>query len=392
MALPIGYSFKSLFLRPVRTATTVGVIAMVVVACSLMLGLISSVKRTLVSTGDPRNLVVMRKGADSDGSSQVSLEAYQAIRFLPGIREASDGTTLVSPELVVQPFLATGEGGRDNVLVRGVERVALRVHDQVVIEDGRMFTPGQGEVVVGRALQGRYRDTEVGDTLEFGRSSWLVVGVMEAGGSAFESEIWADVRELATDARRTLPFSGIRLRAEDGESMSALAARIEGDSRFALAVSSETDYYARQGDAANVLYLLVVGIAVLAGISAGFGAANTMYAAVESRVAEIGTLRSLGFSKGAILVAFEMEALALACLGLGLGVGAAFVLSLVIELLIGGVSLGTGFVTSVVTLSIGPRDFAFAAMLSLAIGVLGGTGPAWRAAGLRPVEALRRSA
>jgi len=148
MPLPLSYSLRNVRARRGRTLMTAGVIALVVVACSLFMGLISSLKHTLVSTGDPRNIVVMRKGSDNDGSSQLTLEAYQAIRFFDGIARDAHDEPLASPELVVQPFFRTREGGRENVLVRGVEPVALAVHDNVRLVEGRMLMPSSGEAIV----------------------------------------------------------------------------------------------------------------------------------------------------------------------------------------------------------------------------------------------------
>src|SRR5512139_1057642 len=184
MALPLSYSWRSLLARGTRTAFTVAVIALVVIATTLFWSLIGSLKRTLVSSGSPQNLVVMRKGATNDGSSQLSLESYQAIRFFEGVAKDAEGNPLVSPELVVQPFFRTRAGGRENVLVRGVEPVALHVHDTVRIVAGRMFTPSAHEVIVGRGVVGRYAGAELGETIEFGRGQWHVVGVFEANGSS----------------------------------------------------------------------------------------------------------------------------------------------------------------------------------------------------------------
>lgn len=389
--LPISYSVKNLGSRPLRTAMTVTVVALVVVATSLFLGLISSLKRTLVSTGHPLNLVVMRKGSDNDGASALSQAAYQAIRFYDGIARNAVDQPLVSPELVVQPFFWTRDGGRENVLVRGVELVALEVHDQVRIVAGRMFVPSAGEAIVGKSLVGRYQGTSLGSELRFGRGTWKVVGIFEASGSSFESEVWVDVRELANDAKRPLPYSGIRLRANSEADLWALKERIEADPRYALQAERETDYYAKQSESANSLYVLVVAIAVFSGIGAGFGAANTMYAAVQSRVAEIGTLRALGFPKRAILAAFELEALCVALLGFCVGALVAELLATSVGQWLRGVAFGAAtFTTNVVQLQITGRDLMLSFFLTAAIGLLAGLGPAVRAARLPPIEALRR--
>ena len=392
MPLPLSYSLRNVQARRGRTLMTAGVIALVVVACSLFLGLISSLKRTLVSTGDPRNIVVMRKGSDNDGSSQLTLEAYQAIRFFDGIARDAEDQPLASPELVVQPFFHTREGGRENVLVRGVEPVALAVHDNVRIVEGRMLTPSSGEAIVGRGVVGRYTGAALGDQLEFGRGRWHVVGVFDAGGSSFESEVWVDVRELANDAKRPFPYSGVRIRVARPAQLEPLVRRIDDDPRFALGAERETEYYAKQSESANTLYVLVVGIAVLAGIGAGFGAANNMYAAVQARTAEIGTLRALGFSRAAILASFQVEALAVAAVGFVLGAGSALVLSACLRVLLGGIGFGAAtFTINVITLTVSPWDLAAALVLALVIGTAGGFGPAWRAARLRPIEALRKA-
>jgi putative ABC transport system permease protein len=392
MRLPISYSVLNVAARPGRSLMTAGVIALVVVASTLFLGLISSLKRTLVSSGDPMNLIVMRKGSDNDGSSQLSLEAFQAIKYFDGIARDAEDRPLASPELVVQPFFRTKTGGRENVLVRGVEAVALDVHDKLRITEGRMFAPSAHEAIVGRGVVGRYAGAELGNDIEFGRGKWKVVGVFDADGSAFESEVWVDVRELANDARRVFPYSGVRLRVASPSDLQPLERRIDDDPRYALDAQPEMDYYAKQSESANSLYVLVIGIAVLAGIGAGFGAANTMYAAVQARTAEIGTLRALGFPRRSILTAFEIEALALSVVGFVIGATCAIGLSYMIGWWMGGIAFGAAtFTTNVVTLRVASSDLIGAAVLSLVIGLCGGLGPAWRAARMRPIEALRKA-
>jgi len=389
--LPISYSVRNVVERPARSLMTASVIALVVIACTLFLALISSLKNTLVSTGNPLNVVVLRKGSDNDGSSQVSLEGYQAIRFFDGIARDERDRPLVSPELVVQPFFHTKDGGRENVLVRGVEEAALAVHDDVRITEGRIFQPSSGEAVIGRGLVGRYLGTELGSELRFGRGKWRVVGVFDAGGSSYESEVWVDARELASDAKRPFPYSGVRIRAASAADIDRLRQRIDDDTRYALEASREIDYYAKQSESSNSLYILVIGIAALAGVGAGFGAANTMYAAVQTRTAEIGTLRALGFSRAAIVIAFEIEAVALSFCGFLLGTGLAILLAMTLREILGGVGFGAStFTTNVITLRVGRFDVIASLILALVIGVASGIGPAWRAARMRPIEALRR--
>jgi len=390
--LPLRYPLGNLAARRTRTLLTMSVIALVVIATTLFGSLISSLKRTLVSTGDPRNLIVLRKGSTNDGSSGLPLEAYQAVRFFEGIARDENGEPLASPELVVQPFFRTEHGGRENVLVRGVEKVALRVHDDVKIVEGRMFEPAQGEAIVGRGVAQRYQGARVGESLQFGRGTWKIVGAFESNGSSYESEVWVDVRELAADAKRPLPYSGFRVRAAPGTDLDALVRRIDDDSRWAMEASRETEYYAKQAESANSLYFIVFGLALLAGIGATFGATNTLYAAVQSRRAEIGTLRALGFSKASILFSFLIESLCLAAGGLAIGAVCAAGLGWGVSRLLGGIGFGAQtFTTSVVTLRVGASDLIGAALLAGLIGVFGGLAPALRAARMRPIEALRKA-
>jgi ABC-type antimicrobial peptide transport system permease subunit len=391
--LPVAYPLRNLAARPMRTVLTASVIALVVVACTLLLALLSSLERTLVQSGHPLNLVVLRKGSSNDGASQLSRQAYQSIRFLDSIARDAAGEPIVSPQLVVQPFLYTPDGGRENVLVRGVDARALAVHPHVRIAEGRMFESSVGEVVIGRAIAGRYEGATLGGTLRFGRSRWRVVGILEAGGASFESEVWTDVEELARDARRMMPYSGVRLRASSESSLRSLVERIDDDPRHALEALRETIYYEEQAENSHALYLLVIGIAALAGLGAGFGSANTLYASVAARRREVGTLRALGFSQRAILLAFETEALLLGATGFVLGAVASIGLAELLERWLGGVAFGAAtFTTNVVALRVAPGDLLLTLALALAIGGLGGVGPAWRAARLRPIEALRRGA
>lgn len=392
MLLPFSYSARNLRTRPTRSLMTASVIALVVAACSLLLALISSLKATLATSGHPLNLVVLRKGSGNDGSSMLTPTAYRALRYWDGIQRDASDQPLVSPELVVQPFFYRLDGGRENVLVRGVEPMALTVHPSVRITEGRMFQPSAGEVVVGRGVLGRYKGATVGDEIEFGRRKWRVVGVLDAGGTSFESEVWTDAHDLASDSKRTWPYSGLRIRAANAAELRRLKERIDADPRYALEALVETDYYAKQAESANSLYVLVIGIALLAGIGAGFGAANTMYAAVQARRAEIGTLRALGFSRVAILTAFQLEALVLAGLGFVLGCGLAVVGAWLVRLLLGSVGFNSStFTTNVITLRLSAGDLQVALLVAILIGLGGGFGPAWRAARMRPIEALRHA-
>jgi ABC-type lipoprotein release transport system permease subunit len=392
MGLPISYSVRNVRARLRRTSLTIAVIALAVIATAVFLALLSSLQRTIVSTGSPDNVVVLRKGSDNDGSSMLTLEAYQAIRYLDGIARNDDGQPVVSPEMVVQPTVWTTRGVRENVLVRGVEAMAFAVHDQVRIVEGRMFRPSSGEIVLGRGTVGRYEGAELGEIMAFGRGRWRVVGIMDAGGSSFESEIWADARELANDAHRPFPYSGVRLRVAPGSDPGALIRRIEDDPRYALEAKPESLYYAEQAKSSRSLYFLLVILAVPVGIAAGLGAANTMFAAVQARTVEIGTLRALGFSRATILRAFLIESFGVAMVGFVLGAIGTLLLAALLAVVMGGIGFAAAtFTTNVVTLQVSASDLAAAFVFAASIGIVGGLLPAWRAARLRPVEALRKA-
>jgi putative ABC transport system permease protein len=392
MALSIRYSYEHLLARRGRSAATAAIIAMVVLATALFSGLVSSIRRTLISTGSERNLIVLRKGASNDGSSLVTLEDYRRLRLLPEIARNAAGEPLVSPELVVEPSFARPDGLRENVLVRGVEPIALEVHDEVDITAGRMLRASAGEAIVGRRILERYGVAGIGSTLHFGRSAWQVVGVFESGGSAFEGEVWVDVRQLADDAHRPQPYSGLRIRMAPGTDGAALARRIGDDQQASLKAEPEIDYYADQAKTADALSVIVIGLALLAGTAATFGAANTLYASVQSRRREIGTLRALGFPAAAILRSVLLESLLLSLAGFLLGCGSAWCASVLLDRSLSGVGVGSvlSASTQTVALRVGLSDLGLALGLVLAIALAGGFFPALRAARLEPAEALRR--
>jgi putative ABC transport system permease protein len=388
--LPLRYSLRSLWVRRSRAALTVVVIALVVLAVGLLSGLVSSLKASLASAGSPRNLIVLRKGASSDGASALPLEVYQALRFFDGVARDANDEPLVSPELVVQPFGTTRWGSRESAQVRGVEAPAFELRGEVRVLHGRKLRPSSGEAMVGRAAAARYAGAELGGSLALGNSTWTVVGIFEAGGSALDSEIWVDARQLASDAKRPSPYSSLRLRVADGADVSALIRRIEDDPRYALAAKVESEYYAKQAASADALYVVVGGLAVLAGIGAAFGATNTLYAAVQARTREIGTLRALGFARGAIACSFLLEAALMALAGFALGSALTWLGVVAISALVGDVSTFALDGTALVSLRVGVRDLAAALALALAIGLGGALPPALRAARLRPIDALRK--
>ena len=392
MLVPIAYGTRSLFVRRWTSIFTAGGIGLVVAVTILLAGLVGGLQRMLVGTGDPDNLVVLRKGATNDGSSFLTREAVQIVRALPGIATGADGRPLVSPEIINQPFMRTREGGRENVLVRGIEPVAFEVHRDVRLVEGRMLQPKLGEVVVGKGVALRHDGAHVGGRLSFGRRTWTVVGVFDGGGTAFDSEIWADLSDVQDDARRPSGCSGIRLRVAPGADRQALVERIAADARVTLEGKPETVYYEEQAEAANSLYVLVLVLAVIMATGATFGALNTMYAAVAGRTAEIGTLRALGFSRTAILLSFLSESLLLAAGGFVGGVVLGVAAMWAVNTLLQGVAFSMmTFSVATVLLQPSTTGVLLGLLFAIAIGGLGGLAPAWRASRLRVVDALHRA-
>jgi len=390
MAVPLSYNVRNLFVRRWTSAFTAGGIALVVAATMLLAALVGGLQQILVTAGEPDNLVVLRKGATNDGSSQVPRDAAQAVRSLSGIAVGADGLPLFSPEIVNQPFMHNPDGGRENVLVRGVEPVAFQVHRRVRLVAGRLFRPKLGELVIGVGAARRYR-LGVGSEVQLGRRRWTVVGLFDAGGTAFDSEIWADVSDVQDDTRRE-GYSGLRLTVAPGAEARALVRRIESDGRFTLEAKPETTYYAEQAETARSLYILVLTLAIIMGIGATFGALNTMYAAVAHRTAEIGTLRALGFGRGSILASFLAESMLLATGGLAAGVVLALLAMLAVNTLLAGVAFSMmTFTVATVLLRPTLGGALLGVVFAAAIGFLGGLAPAWRAAHLRVVDALRHA-
>lgn len=390
MALPLKYNLRSLFLRKMTTLATAGGIALVVLVTLLLLSLVTGLRHMLISTGRADKLVVLRKGASSDVMSYITRDAYQAIRYLPGIAHTPEGEPLVSPESISQPLLPTKAGGQEIVLLRGVTPIGFQVHSDVRLVAGRMPNPSVNEAIVGVAAAQRYKNLDIGDAILFGNYKWTIVGTFSTDGTAFESEVWLDVGALFnSDTRRGC--SGIRLVAAPGEDREALIRRIADDPRISLLAQSEVEYYEEQAVGARALYLLTLVLALIMGVGAVFGAMNTMFAAVTQRTPEIGALRAIGFSRRAILTSFVTESVCLSLLGyvggVLLGSGTIFTIN---RLMRGLAFQLPSFSTVVVSLRISSTSLLIALGLALFMGLIGGFFPARRAARLQVTEALRR--
>ena len=387
MAIPLKYNVRSLLVRRVSTAMTAAGIALVVAVFLIVMAMVAGIASAITDAGAPDNMVVLRRGATTETYSAMDLAQFDALKFLPEIRRDAAGNPMASPELPVQTLLELKNGSRENIVFRGVLPVALEVHDQVRIVAGRMFRPEAGEVIVGESLVGRYRNCTLGAKLHFGRGTWTVVGIFTAGGSSFESEIWADIHNVQDEAQRGAYYASARLKLVPGADVAALTRRIADDPRINLQAQTEPEYYADEAVVARQLRALLMVVAVIMGIGAVFGGMNTMYAAVAARASEIGTLRALGFGPGAIMTSFLLESSILAI--------AAGVIGIVVAMPIDGFSSTFGNFVTFSTLAfrfhISPAIVAEALAFAAIMGLVGGWLPAWQAMRLGIVDALRRA-
>jgi ABC-type lipoprotein release transport system permease subunit len=385
MAIPLKYNLRSLLVRRVSTVMTGGGIALVVVVFVIVMALVAGLDAAIEDAGSPDNMVVLRRGAITETVSGFSIKQYEALKYLPAIRRTPSGEPYASPELPVQVLIAQLDGVRQNVVLRGVRPIALLIHDKVHIVEGRMFKPGLGEVIVGRGLKGRYRGCAVGAIVHAGRGSWKVVGIFAAGGSSFESEVWGDLYQVLQDTQRGNYYSAVRLKLAPGADSAALIRRIADDPQINLQAESEANYYRDQTVTADRMHALGMVVAVIMAIGAIFAAMNTMYAAVSARTIEIGTLRALGFSGGAVMLSFLLESLILA--------SAAGILGVVLALPIDGISTTFANTMTFSTMAINFRVTTPTVIQALgfaaAMGLLGGWLPARQAMRMSVVDALR---
>jgi putative ABC transport system permease protein len=386
MAIPISYNVRNLKLRKGLTIMTALGIALTVTTAIFLMALLTGLKRAFVSSGNPQNVLVLRKGSEAELSGGFDAALFPTLKVLPGIAKDSHGEPMVSGEWVVVIVLPRKEGtGEVNVTVRGMMPDGLEMRSSAKLVEGRWFQTGQREVVVSKSIRSRFSHANIGDTMEFGKGAWKVVGVFDAGGSAYESEIWCDVNQAAADFDRQGGYSSAYLRATDPIAADALKNRVSDDQRLKLEGVLETDYYAKQTSSGTPIRVIGIVVAVIMAIGSSFAAMNTMYAAVAYRGREIATLRVLGFSRPSILTSFVLESLMLALLGAVAGI----LLMLPFNGMRTGTSNAVTFSEVVFSLQITPRVAAAAVGFALIMGLFGGLAPAWHAARQNILTALR---
>jgi putative ABC transport system permease protein len=391
MAIPLSYNLRNLRVRYTTTIMTALGIGLTVAVLLGILALVNGLESSLAVTGDGRHVLAMRQGATAELVSAVSQEQFNTIRVLDGI-DRIDGEPTASFELVSIVSLPLRgaedqEGQAANVNVRGLSPIGIQMRQNVRLTEGRWFQPGRREFVVGAGVHGIRGGTDIGDKIPFGRGDWEVVGIFDAGGSAYNSEVWADGNLAVTDLNRGSTRSVALIRATDEAAAQALANRIKDDQRLLLEGRLEREYYAQQMSSAAPVQSLGIFVAIIMAVGSCFAAMNTMYTAVARRSREVGTLRLLGFSRWSIVGSFVFESLVLSLLG-----GIAGVL---LVLPLNGLEsrLGNQLTFSETTFSfqVTPESIVAGLVFAAVMGMIGGLLPARLAARKTILNSLRGS-
>jgi len=388
MAIPIVYNLRSVKARWTSAIVAVLGIAGTVGVFVAMLSLARGFRATLVSSGSYDNAIVMRAGASSEMMSGVTLDSVKILQDKPGVARLNGDPLVTSEVVVVAPFPLRSTGTDANVQVRGVSPNVLTVRRNVKMIQGRMFRPGLSELVAGHNATNTYSGLTVGNSVRFGGGNWTVVGIFDAGGSAFDSEVWCDGRVLDDVYKRPNNiFQSVTVHLASPDAFQSFKDAASRDPRLNVDVTREIDYYAKQSQMMTRLITVLGGlVAAVMGIGAVFGALNTMYSAVSERGREIAVMRALGFGALAVVFSFLVEALVISFVGGAVGCLAVLPLN--------------GFTTSTINwqtfshlafaFKITPGLLVGGIIFALGMGVTGGLLPAIHAA-LRPVSAALRS-
>ncbi|BBA35970.1 efflux ABC transporter, permease protein [Methylocaldum marinum] len=386
MTIPFSYSWKSLWARKATSVLTAAGMALVVYVFATVLMLTEGLKQTLVATGSEDNVILIRKGAETEVQSTIEREQAAIIESAPEIAYAPNGTKLASKEVMVLMTLPKrGSDKPSNVTIRGLSQKGLTLRTQVRLAEGRMFRPGSSEIVAGKKIAENFKGSGIGETMRFGLRDWTVVGVMDAGNTGFSSEIWGDAEQLMQAFRRTA-YSAVVARLADVSLLEPFRDRVEADPRMKVEAQRETEFYAEQSEMlANFLEILGMTLSIIFSLGAIIGAVITMYGAVASRTREIGTLRALGFRRGGILSAFLFESSLLGLIGGFAGVALASTMQFLTVSTLNWQTFSELAFTFTMTPAIACQSLVF----SLFMGLAGGLLPALRAARMDLIDALR---
>lgn len=388
MKIPITYNWRNLLTRRLTTILTVLGIGLVVFVFAAVLMLANGFRKTMVSTGDVHNVIFLRKGANAEISSGITREHANIIKTQPEAALTEDGKPLVAGELVVLNNLPKrADDQPSNVVVRGVSPLSFKMRSKVRLIEGRMWRPGTSEIIAGYGVAKRFKGCGLGESVKMGMREWKVVGLFEAAGTSFESELWGDVEQFM-DAFRRPVFSSVILTMKDPSTFDELKTRLENDPRLAVVAKRERDHYEEQSRFLG-LFIKILGLTVTIIFSFGAmtGAVITMYSAVANRATEIGTLRALGFRRRNILASFLAECVLLSLMGGILGI----VLASFLQFVNLSTTNWASFSELVFGFKLSPGIIIASLGFAVVMGIIGGMAPAIRAARMKVVNALRAS-
>jgi len=386
MAIPIQYNIRNLKLRKSATVMTALGIALTVTTAIFIMALLAGLNAAFRGSGDPLNVLVLRKGANAElAAGGVDRDALPIMKDLPGVARDPKGQPMVSGEDLLVIVLPRNDGtGETNVTVRFMTSMGMEMRPEVKLASGQWFNPGQREIVVSNSIHKRFAQANLGDSMWIGKGPWKVVGIFDSAGSAHDSEIWGDINQLAADFDR-VTYNSALIRATDPVAADALKNRVSDDQRLKLAGMLETDYWAKQTNSGAPIKYVGTIVAIIMAIGSCFAAMNTMYAAVAYRSREIATLRVIGFSRPSILTSFVFESVLLALLGAAIGI--------ILMLPMNGMTTGTNnpvtFSEAVFSLRMTPTVIGSAVLFAVIMGLFGGIAPAWHAARREILASLR---
>jgi putative ABC transport system permease protein len=386
--IPVRYNIRSLAVRRTASIMTAMGVALVVMILFVLLGFIAGLQRTVLQAGNAGNWIVLSRGVSNEPGSYITLQQYEIIRTRPEIATDKSGQALISPEMVTG-FNAAPDSVDSNsnfTLLRGVYPIAYRVHRGMRLVSGRWPERGRAEMVVGRKLAARFPNLAPPARLRFGRRMWTVVGVFSDADSARESEMWTDLGVLQQDIRYANGFASLHVVLRPGTEEDFKQA-LSKDSRLRVDAMSDAEFYSAMSQFADQLRAMGMIVAGILAIGAIFGGMNTMYAAVARRSREIGVLRTLGFSRGSVLLSFVIESVMLALTG---GI-AGELLGVLIAQATGLSSRLMKAYTFLFSFELAPSAFAAGLIAAVLIGALGGFLPALRAARMGVVDSLREA-
>jgi putative ABC transport system permease protein len=385
--IPLKYNVGNLTARRVSTLMTVIGIGVVIAVMLSMMALYNGVEKATVSSGSPDVLMVLRDGAEAELTSWVSKDKFNTLKALPGGAKDSTGQPLHSPELVIVFKLPKKDDPKgSNVTIRGVTPAAFELRPQVQMVEGRMFHPGSNEIIVARRIRNRFTNAGIGDSFKFGAQTWNVVGLFDAKGTAFDSEMWADLDYLGAARKRNDSYSSVLVKPVDHAAFESIRTAVKSDNRLKLQAKSEYQYYADQTKGLGGIKFLVWIVSFFMTIGAVLGTMNSMYALVASRGRELATLRALGFKRRDVILTIIIESAFIALLGAVAGI----LLSLPVNLISTGTTNFNTFSEVAFSFDVDLGVIKYGLILTLVAGIIGGMIPAIGAARRPITTALRQ--